>query len=434
MNTGSSTLLVIGMLTAALAAVALLAMAVRELGPRGGLSGRGRLLLAAGLGTGVLAFGGKLFIIVLVPALTDATEIPFHSRADADRLLPAAYDASATTPLRYVWQALPTEAPAPPDNAPSADKIALGERLFFDQDLSRDGSVACASCHDLYDGAGTDRLSTSVGIEDRRGRRNAPTVWNAAFQAVLFWDGRAASLEEQAKGPFVNPDEMGMPTLAEVERRVAAKAGYRAAFAQVFGGENPITIDNIAAAIAAYERTLITPDTAYDRFVRGDRKALTPTQIRGMALFETVGCIGCHSGPNFSGASVFDASAPLRLFPATDTPYSRRFALLEDGGRAGADGKPGVWRIPSLRNVALTAPYFHNGSVERLEDAVRVMASAQLGRPTEPDPAAERPAHWSDADGTLRHVRRPVLSDAEVRDIVAFLESLSSDRLIRKQM
>ena len=314
----------------------------------------------------------------------------------------------AALPATADWQALPERAPVPAGNPMSPAKIALGEKLFHDKSLSRDGKVACASCHDAETGA--DGRPVSTGIGGRTGSRNAPTVRNAAFQARLFWDGRAGSLEEQAKGPLTNPVEMAMPDLAAVERRVAARPEYREAFARVFGGA--VAIDRIAAAIAAYERTLIDPDTPYDRYVRGDATALTEAQRRGMTLFENHGCRICHSGPNFSGASRFDTANPYRAFPALPmfaAPFVTRYRLTRDLGRAEPGARQGVWRVPSLRNVALTAPYFHNGAVETLEDAVRVMASAQLGRPVD-------------------RLDRNAIKDVDVADIVAFLKALSRPR------
>lgn len=299
----------------------------------------------------------------------------------------------------------------------------LGEKLFSDKNLSRDRTLSCASCHDVNGRAGTDGRSTSLGIDGQTGKRNAPTVWNAAFQAVLFWDGRAPSLEEQARGPLINPIEMGMPSLQAVEQRVQSNADYSAQFDKAFGVNTTITIERIVEAIAAYERTLITPDTPYDRFVRGDRDALTAAQLRGMALFQSAGCINCHFGPNFSAASVFDRRMPLRIFPVNPTPYEERYNLVKDKGIS-ANGR-GVWRVPSLRNVALTGPWFHNGSVKKLDEAVRVMASAQLGR-------SGHFLTWSDRDKVLTEINRPALSDLQVQDIVAFLQALSSDRLREK--
>ncbi len=223
---------------------------------------------------------------------------------------------------------------------------------------------------------------------------------------------------------MVNPVEMGMPSLDAVVKRVSEQANYRKAFARIYG-PGRITIEQIAEAIAAFERTLITPDTPYDRFVRGDLDALTPAQLRGMALFESVGCINCHYGPNFSAASRFNSAAPLRLFPAMATPYDERYRLTEDRGAA-TNGARGVWRVPSLRNVALTAPYFHNGSVAQLKEAVRVMANVQLGR-------TGRMLVWSDGEKRLTVRDNHALGEEALDDIVAFLEALSSDRLVALQ-
>lgn len=333
-----------------------------------------------------------------------------------------------------VWRPLPVVAPAPADNPTTAAKVALGRRLFHDRNLSRDRSLSCASCHDVTSGAGTDDRATSLGIGGQSGARNAPTVWNAAFQARLFWDGRAASLEAQAFGPLVNPIEMGMPSHAAVETRVAEQPAYPPAFRAAFGGDGRITMARIAAAIAAYERTLITPDTPYDRFVRGDRRAMTSQQLRGMALFESVGCVYCHAGPNFSGASLFGAAAPYRGFPTLPTGRDVEARLREDPGRAPEGSPRGVWRIPSLRNVALTPPYFHNGAVERLDEAVQIMAETQLGFQVEraghalPAPQViERPG---DAGPRLAPPR--ILRREEVQALVAFLEALSDDTLARR--
>lgn len=312
------------------------------------------------------------------------------------------------------WPALPDKAPVPAGNPMTLAKVELGRKLFYDRALSRNGKVACVSCHDLEAGAGTDRERVSSGIGGKTGSRNAPTVWNAAFQARLFWDGRATSLEEQAKGPLINPIEMGMKDHAAVERAVAARPAYQTEFSKVFGGVRPVSIDNIAAAIATFERTLITPDTPYDRYARGDKTALNEAQLRGMRLFEGYGCRICHSGPNFSGASLFDTAMPFRAFPALPmfaTSYVARYRLTQDLGRAEPGARQGLWRVPSLRNVALTAPYFHNGAVSRLEDAVRIMTAAQLGRP-------------------IDRLDHNTVADRDVADIVAFLGSLSSDRLL----
>ena len=331
----------------------------------------------------------------------------------------------------YVWQALPEVAPAPAWNPTTPEKVALGERLFHDPALSSNRKISCSSCHDVRKGAGEDHRSASLGVGGQIGKRNAPTVWNAAFQSVLFWDGRAASLEEQAKGPPVNPGEMGMPSLSAVEQRVQSDASYREPFDKAFGTGRPITITAIVAAIAAYERTLITPDAPYDRFVRGDEKALSVSQLRGMELFQSVGCILCHSGPNFSGASVFaPPQSGQRLFPVYASPkYMTRYKLDKDVGANVPGSKQAIWRIPSLRNVALTAPYFHNGSVDNLPEAVRIMATVQRGKRVSNDLNGSRNVVWSKQDRTISRIESAPLSDRDVDDIVAFLKSLSSQSL-----
>lgn len=414
---------------AVLASIALLFMVYRELALAGGLNRRGRLLLTAGVGLGVLSFATKVAALAIMIALPEMTIQPLSTLHKAERPRQAPGEPrdrpTGPTPYRphYIWQALP-------DNAPgraSPAVVALGERLFQDRNLSLDRSLACASCHKVERGAGIDGRRVSTGIDGQTGSRNAPTVWNAAFQARLFWDGRAPSLEAQAKGPPVNPIEMGMHSLDEVAARVAAISDYRPAFDAAYG-DDEATVDRIFSAIAAYERTLVAPDSPYDRFVQGDRNALDAAQLRGMALFETVGCVACHHGPNFSAASVFDDRAPYRLFPAFANPYTERYRLTEDTGRL-KESRRGLWRVPSLRNVALTAPYFHNGSVDRLEDAVRIMASGQLGYRIVERTEADGPARWSAADHTLRRVTRHELSEGDIRDLAAFLRALSSERL-----
>lgn len=423
-------------LLAVLGAVAILSIVLRELAPSGGLTGRERYLLAAGMGMGVLAFAAKASAVALMVAMPQATLMQLSGLREVSR--PARKDNFAVTyprrsdsmpKRRYAWAALPEVAPAPEDNPASPEKVALGERLFHDKLLSRDRSIACASCHDVHAGAGVDGRPTSRGISGQLGGRNAPTVWNAAFQTRLFLDGRAPSLEEQAKEPPVNPLEMGMHSLADVVARVATEPDYRVAFARVFGTERRIDIDMVVAAIAAYERTLITPDTPYDRFVRGDLQALDAAQQRGMALFESLGCVVCHVGPNFSSASVYDSGAPYRLFPAYANDYTRRYRLLEDTGRSPDGSRRGLWRAPSLRNVALTVPYFHNGAVDKLEQAVRIMITAQLGRRIQAEPRVEQLAYWSAAEQGWRHVARRAVTEDDVRDIAAFLRGLSGDRL-----
>ncbi len=299
------------------------------------------------------------------------------------------------------WQALPTVAPAPADNPTTPAKVTLGKMLFFDPRLSSTGTVSCFSCHNVMEG-GDDHRPVSIGVEAQRGGRNAPTVFNAAFLSVQFWDGRAATLEDQAKGPPVNSIEMGMKSLTQVIYRIRRIPGYRPYFERAFGSGDVVTMDNAAKAIAAYERTLITPGSAYDRYVQGDHSALTPQQVRGMDAFAAVGCASCHQGPNFSGPPLPMGQGFFMKFPVyPHSPYVAKYGLMKDPGRYDVTHNPAdrnVWRVPGLRNLVYTAPYMHNGSVKTLPEAVRVMASAQLNR---------------------------TLTAQQVGDIVAFLQSLT---------
>ncbi|MCA9021681.1 MAG: cytochrome-c peroxidase, partial [Planctomycetaceae bacterium] len=298
---------------------------------------------------------------------------------------------------------LPTKVSSPEDNPTTAAKVELGKQLFFDPRLSLTGTVSCNSCHNVMEG-GDDGRPSSMGIHGRIGPRNAPTVWNSVFQTSQFWDGRALSLEEQAKGPMVAAPEMGMPDHNKAMERIAAIPGYRTAFAKVFGKEDSVTLENAVKAIAAFERTLITPDSAYDRYVGGNHGALTESQIRGMQLFDSTGCTECHSGPAFNGWKM-DATDPLfNEFPRyADSKLVTRYGLAKDLGRfevtKQAEDKH-QFKVPTLRNITITAPYFHNGAVNSLPEAVRLMAESEL-----------------DVE----------LSDKEVTDIVAFLTALEGE-------
>lgn len=300
------------------------------------------------------------------------------------------------------WQALPDSPPVPADNPLTPAKIELGKQLYFDARLSIDGTVACASCHNVFEG-GDDHRPTSVGVRGQIGGRNAPSVWNAAFLSAQFWDGRAASLEDQAKGPPTNPIEMGMASHEATAERVRKIPGYRSAFDAAFGAGSSIDMDAIVKAIASYERTLIAGNAAYDRFVRGDEDALTPAARRGMDLFAEVGCNACHSGANFAGPTLPAGVPFLQRFPTfTDSPFVARYQLDADTGRMASTGNATdahLWRVPSLRNIALTAPYMHNGAVKQLDEAVRVMASTQLNRELQPQQVADLTAFLESLTG-----------------------------------
>jgi cytochrome c peroxidase len=279
------------------------------------------------------------------------------------------------------WQALPEVAPAPADNPTTPEKVELGRMLYMDPRFSSTGTVSCNSCHNVMLG-GEDNRSVSMGVHGQTGGRSSPTVWNSAFSSSQFWDGRAATLEDQAKGPVTNPIEMGMSELEEAMNRVRAIPGYRPYFERAFGSENPMTVDNAARAVAAFERSLITPNSPYDRYVKGNSEAMSQQQIRGMATFAEIGCAGCHSGPAFSGPSMEAGKGFFMKFPTfTDSDYVKDYKFMDDGGRFAVTGKESdrdFWKVPTLRNIEVTAPYFHNGSVKTLSEAVQVMAKTQL--------------------------------------------------------
>lgn len=313
----------------------------------------------------------------------------------------------------HALEPLPAQPPIPAHNPMSAAKVELGKQLFFDPRLSLDGTVSCFSCHNVMTAGGDDDRATSVGVAGQLGNRSAPTVLNTAFMSVLFWDGRAVSLEEQAKGPLINPVEMAMPDHAAVLGRLKKLPGYVSQFNAVFGGKESLTIDNVARAIAAYERTLLTPDSPVDRFLKGDPSALSAQAQRGMKFFDRLGCVRCHNGPNYAGLIVKEGALfypwNLQKFPSIrGSVYETKYELTKDLGRFEVTKNvkdKHMYRIPSLRNIALTAPYMHNGKVPNLEEAVRVMAKTQLGKE---------------------------LEDEEVKDVAAFLEGLTG-RLAKQE-
>ena len=291
-------------------------------------------------------------------------------------------------------ETLPTVAPAPADNPTTQEKVELGKLLYHDPRLSSTGTVSCSSCHNTMLG-GEDNRANSMGVHGQTGGRSAPTVWNSAFNTVQFWDGRAPSLEAQAAGPVTSPIEMGMKSWDDVIARLKTIEGYQVAFEEAFGKDS-ITKDNATKAIASYERTLITPHSPYDKYAAGDTSALTAQQVRGLHKVQELGCTSCHSGPAFNGPGVFQP------FPIHSNPvFAAKYHFKDDKGLAEVTKKADdehLWKVPTLRNIALTAPYFHNGSVKTLDEAVVVMAKTQL-----------------DKD----------LSTTEVADIVAFLNALT---------
>jgi cytochrome c peroxidase len=318
----------------------------------------------------------------------------------------------------------------PKSNPLSAAKVELGRRLFFDKRLSADGTVACATCHDPKL-AFTDGKAVAEGIAGRHGTRNSPTILNAIFNAGQFWDGRTDTLEDQARLPLINPLEMGDQSHEAVIARLREMPEYRERFQRVFG--SPATIDHLAKAIAAYERTLVSGDSPFDRFIAGDREAIGEAARRGFALFRgKARCSRCHTFseqlPLFTDFDYRNTGVAAN-HPAFEQLARRAWELAERAGaereidalgkREGGDelGRIlvtyqaldlGAFKTPSLRNVALTAPYFHDGSVKTLADVVRFYnagGKANLNR------------EWD--------LNALGLTEEEQRDLVAFLESLT---------
>lgn len=272
-----------------------------------------------------------------------------------------------------LFEPIPHEAPAIAGVESTPARVALGKMLYFEPRLSESHAISCNSCHMVGLG-GVDLQQTSIGHRWQRGGRNAPTVLNAVFNTAQFWDGRAKDLKEQAGGPLVNPIEMGT-TEAHVVEQLHGIPGYVRAFADAFGGEtDAITFENVRDAIALFEATLLTPDGAFDRYLQGDTAALTANQQQGLELFISKGCAACHSGMNVGG----DRYAPFGvverpgavILPADD---KGRFQVT----RTVSDEY--VFKVPTLRNIELTLPYFHSGAVWDLRQAVAIMGASQLG-------------------------------------------------------
>jgi cytochrome c peroxidase len=285
-------------------------------------------------------------------------------------------------------------APVPPDNPQSQMKIALGKQLYFDTRLSKDNSISCATCH-APDKGWSDDGPTSKGIRGQMGGRRAPPVSNSAFNPLQFWDGRAPSLEEQAKGPVQNPIEMGNTHDAMI-RIVGDIPGYVEEFKAVFGA-TPVTVDQVAQAIAAFERTVVTTDSPFDRFVRGDDSALTPLEKRGLEVFNGKGhCTACHWGGNFSDGRFHN----LGVAPTgSNKPDEGRQAVTKDPADLGA------FKTPTVRDAGKRPPYMHNGSEKTLEALVMLY---DRGGGTE--------------DANLDPLMVPLgLSKAEIRALVAFM-------------
>jgi len=284
-----------------------------------------------------------------------------------------------------------------PDNSITNGKVELGRMLFFEKRLSKNQELSCNSCHAL-DHYGVDGEPTSLGHRKQRGGRNAPTVYNAAGFFAQFWDGRAAHVEQQALGPILNPVEMALASGDQAVRVLKSMPEYRTAFASAFPGDrDPVTFENVGRAIGAFERRLMTP-SRWDQYLRGNQTALNDRELEGLKIFTNIGCMVCHTG-EFVGGSMYQKVGVVEPWP-NQKDQGRYEITKQDVDRM-------MFKVPTLRNVARTAPYFHDASATTLEDAVRKMGRHQLGL---------------------------TLSDGEVSAIVAWLGSLTGtlpDELIK---
>ncbi len=253
--------------------------------------------------------------------------------------------------------------------AKNPDMVELGKMLFFDPRLSKSGFISCNSCHNLSMG-GTDNIPTSIGHAWQQGPINAPTVLNASMNLAQFWDGRAKDLKEQAGGPIANPGEMASTHKVAVEV-LNSMAQYRARFEKAFGSDL-VDIDRVTTAIAAFEETLVTPGSRFDKWLEGDKNALNNQELEGYKLFKSSGCVGCHNGPAV-GSTLYQKFGVYYPYKTTSKAEGRKAVT-------GKDSDLNVFKVPTLRNIELTYPYFHDGAVATLEDAVKTMGKLQLDR------------------------------------------------------
>lgn len=309
-------------------------------------------------------------------------------------------------------QRLPKQAPVPAENPQTAQKISLGKRLFFDtQLLGAKSTISCNSCHNLEQG-GDDGRALSVGQAGKISQRSAPSLWNIGFQTVLYWDGRAISLESQTLDHLRDPVISAWPHIGALVDHLNQSPSYQQAFSTAFPEDkstfNGISATNIARALSNFERSLLAHNSAFDRYMAGEKSALSASAQRGIQAFNEAGCLACHFGANFAGPAPGPAlkmgDGFYELFPTyRESRYEQQYHLIDDLGRYEFTGDPSerfMWRVPPLRGIALTAPYFHNGSVATLEEAIRVMGKVQFDK---------------------------TLSEETVRDIRAFLHSLTGE-------
>jgi len=333
----------------------------------------------------------NLFLFTALAAL--ATIVACKNRPTAQDQLTLKAD-SVMVLAKNVFQPLPAEA-INPDNPLNAEKVALGKALYFEKQLSMNNTQSCNTCHNLNT-FGVDNKPTSPGDNGEPGVRNSPTTLNSALHFVQFWDGRMKDVEEQAGGPVMNPAEMNMPTEDEVMARLSKDGRYKTEFVAAFPKDkDPMTFENMRKAIGAFERTLLTP-SRFDKFLQGDNQALTEQELKGLGTFMNTGCTACHVGA-LVGGSMF------QKYPLFGTHLELTGSTVDDPGRMQAtmnEADKYMFKVPSLRNIAETWPYLHDGSVKELDKTVKLMAKAELNRE---------------------------LTDDQTNDIVVFLKALTGE-------
>jgi cytochrome c peroxidase len=320
-----------------------------------------------------------LGLAVIVTGCTDKTP-PDENSTQAAQIEESTQVALLDEPIK----------PIQPAKVTNPKYVDLGMKLYFDPRLSKSGFISCNSCHNLSMG-GTDNLKTSIGHNWSKGPINSPTVLNSSLNLAQFWDGRAADLKEQAAGPIANPDEMAFTHELAVDM-LRSIPGYVAEFQEAFGTEE-ITINEVTLAIAAFEETLVTPNSRFDQWLKGDKNAISPTELAGYNLFKNSGCVACHNGEAVGGNS-FQKMGVVEPYHATSSAEGRSAVTGNDADRFN-------FKVPTLRNVELTYPYFHDGEADTLTQAVDTMGRLQLGKK---------------------------FTDDENAQIVAFLKTLTGDQ------
>ena len=341
----------------------------------------------------------RLILLICFVVLI-ATEAAHSARPKkSDRYPPQTLFDTLPNPPFHLYPLLAP--PLPPFNLQTPAKIELGKALFFDPRLSRDNTLSCASCHHPNLGF-SDGRPASIGVGGKPGTRNAPSLYNVAYNKFLFWDGRAGSLEEQVLGPLQNPIEMG-EALDHLVRELNSVPGYVEAFRKVFG--TGVTVDGIARAISAFERTILSNHSPFDRFMAGDDGALTPTAQNGIRVFnEKAKCVTCHNGPNFTD-NQFHALGLPKKEGVPDDPG--RYAVTRN------EEEMETFKTPTLRNVAESAPYMHNGMFRTLEEVLDFYVKAE-----------GRPAHRHPLITPLT-----LLTEQDKKDLIEFLHALTGEPL-----